>query len=69
MSSFVGTGVGETVVLIAAVDIGPTNRFQRSSTSRVSAEVNAVGFATAEPLNVVDGGAGVITGDAEGVPF
>lgn len=55
MSSFVGTGVAETVVLIAAVETGPTKRFQRFSTSMLSAEVKAVGFATAVPLSEIVG--------------
>jgi hypothetical protein len=54
MSSFVGTGVAETVVFTVAVDTGPTKRFQRSSTSTVIAEVNAVGFAMAVPFSDVD---------------
>jgi hypothetical protein len=41
-------------VFTVAVDTGPTKRFQRSSTSTVIAEVNAVGFATAVPLSDVD---------------
>lgn len=56
MSSFVGIGVGETVVLMAAVETGPTKRSQRSATLRVMADVNAVGFETADPLTVVEGG-------------
>ena len=49
----VGTGVAETVVFTAAVDTGPTKRFQRSSTSSVRAVVKAAGLATVEPLNAV----------------
>jgi len=61
MSSFVGTGVAETVVFIEAVATGPTNKFQRSSTSIVIAEVNAVGFATAVPFREAElAGVGII---------
>jgi len=57
----VGTGVAETVVFIAAVETGPTKRFQRSSTSRVRAVVKAAGFATVDPLSVVaDVGVGIM---------
>lgn len=51
MSSLVGMGVADTVVLTAAVETGPTKRSQRPSTSRVRAVVKAVGFATPLPLS------------------
>jgi len=50
MSSLVGIGVADTVVLTAAVETGPTKRSQRPSTSRVRTVVKAVGFATPLPL-------------------
>jgi hypothetical protein len=56
MSSFDGIGVGDTVVVISAVDTGPTKRFQRSSTLRVMTEVNAVGLGIDVPLKVVEAG-------------
>jgi hypothetical protein len=67
MSSFVGTGVGETVVFTVAVDTGPTKRFQRSSTSIVIAEVKAVGFATAVPSSdtAVAGAGTMVVGRGE----
>jgi hypothetical protein len=49
----VGIGVAETVVFTAAVETGPTKRFQRSSTWRVRAVVKAAGFATVLPLSAV----------------
>ena len=51
MSSLVGIGVADTVVLTAAVETGPTKRSQRPSTSRVRTVVKAVGFATPLPLS------------------
>ncbi len=57
----VGTGVAETVVFTAAVETGPTKRFQRSSTSRVRAVVKAAGLARVDPLSVVaDVGVGIM---------
>jgi hypothetical protein len=41
------------VVFTVAVETGPTKRFQRSSTWRVRAVVNAAGFATVLPLSAV----------------
>lgn len=64
MSSFVGTGVGETVVFTEAVETGPTNRFQKFSTSTVITEAKAVGFETAVPSsNVAVAGVGIIVVD------
>jgi hypothetical protein len=46
---------------MVAVETGPTNRFQRFSTSSTSVLVKAVGFATAVPPSEVDvGGVGMI---------
>jgi hypothetical protein len=61
MSSLVGIGVADTVVLTLAVATGPTKRFQRPSTLIVNADVKAVGLATAVPLHdVVLAGVGIM---------
>ncbi len=49
MSSLVGIGVADTVVLTTAVETGPTKRSQRPSTSRVRTVAKAVGFETLLP--------------------
>lgn len=51
-----GTGVAATVVVVFAIDIGPTSRSHTSSTFKARDVVRSVGFAIAVPFAVADAG-------------
>lgn len=65
MSSCVGTGVAETVVVTSAVETEPTKKFQRSSTLTVITDVKAAGFEIAVPLDEIVAVGGVVGAETE----
>ena len=68
-SSFVGTGVGATVVLTLAVATGPTKRSQRSLTVMTTEDANADGFAGDVPLLLTVGEGFVVAAPASETSF